>query len=161
AVPGLFRLRRLCGGPALLFAGFLAVLTAVYSSYSVWWGGWSWGPRFFVPLLPIITLAATTWAAGGEEETARRRRFGFAVLALLGFAVSLNGILFDSLHHRLWVGTAFRIRGEARDQFKLAASPLVTGWTNPPGKELDVVWIRMFHASQVSVHERLHSAVSK
>ena len=103
AVPGLFRLTRFVSRAASLFAGFLAALAAVYSPYLVWWGGWSWGPRFFVTLLPIITLAATAWAAGGDWNASRRRRLGFALLALLGFAISLNGILFDLLHHRLWV----------------------------------------------------------
>jgi hypothetical protein len=36
-------------------------ITLIYSSSGMWWGGFSVGPRYIVPLLPFIALVATWW----------------------------------------------------------------------------------------------------
>lgn len=52
-IPGLWHRSRTV---AFVCAGFLASVLYAYSNYSVWHGGWCWGPRFLVPLMPLVSL---------------------------------------------------------------------------------------------------------
>lgn len=156
-VPGLVALKRGRPDAAWLFAGSIGVALALYGSYVVWWGGWCWGPRFLLPLLPILTLAATTWAARTDGAALRARRMSFVLLAVLCFAISLNGILFDFVLHRRWVEHTMT-EGVAHRAFDVASSPLVTGWTNPPERSLDIFWLRLLDADQVRGYGHLLGA---
>ncbi|HXJ78557.1 MAG TPA: methyltransferase domain-containing protein [Candidatus Methylomirabilis sp.] len=158
-VPGLMRLRQRRPEAVSLFAGMLVVLTAVYSSYIIWWGGWSWGPRFLIPLVPIITLAATAWAADSDGALSRRR-MAFALLAILGFVASLNGILFDFLQHREWASFTFPIPDSAQSQFVLMESPLVTGWRPLSIESLDLYWVRLLDLSSAPGRRQILAAAS-
>lgn len=40
----------------VLIAGISLALILMYSKWWMWWGGFSWGPRFLVPLAPFWTL---------------------------------------------------------------------------------------------------------
>lgn len=56
---------------------------------TVWWGGWSWGPRYFVPLLPVLML----WALPVIDRTTSR--LGGLALAMVGgvsIAMQLIGL---------------------------------------------------------------------
>jgi hypothetical protein len=81
----------------------------------------------------------------------------FALLALLSFAISLNGILFDFVLHRRWVEHTMTA-GTAHRAFDVAASPLVTGWTSPPERSLDISWLRLLDADQVRGYGHLLGA---
>ena len=72
-------------GPALAIGGTLAGFLAVYSGWWAWDGSGGWGPRFLVPLVPLLAAAAGTAAA-----TPVRRAAG-VVLAVLGVAVNALG----------------------------------------------------------------------
>ena len=95
AVPGsvwFWRHRR-----RLLFLNLalVALYFAVYAKWYMWHGGYSWGPRFLVPVLPFVTLlAAPAW-----ESLVARRRFGWlgwaltVALAALSVGVQWLGML--------------------------------------------------------------------
>jgi hypothetical protein len=152
AVPGLWRLNKRHPGAASLFAGFLGVALLVYGSFVSWWGGWCWGPRYLAPLLPIVTLAATAWVALTDAPARRAREVSFVLLALLGFVISWNGILFDFVEHHRWLAQTIGSVNTGRGQFRLAASPLVTGWFNPLTHSLDLFWLRLLHRDQVQAY---------
>jgi hypothetical protein len=73
----------LCGG---LLLGNLVLLGAWYG----WDGGWCWGPRFLVPLIPLWLLPAAFWLAGRQS---RPRFWLFALLTVLSIIVQIPGIL--------------------------------------------------------------------
>lgn len=52
------RLRSRSPAVALVSWGSLAVLLGLYARWHGWDGGWAWGPRFLVPLVPLLVLAA-------------------------------------------------------------------------------------------------------
>lgn len=158
AVFGLRQLGKGSPGAASLFAGMLGVSLLLYSAFRVWWGGVSWGPRFLVPLLPIVALAATAWAARTGPPASRARQASFAVLALLGFLVSVNGILSDFVEHHRWVTQTLGLPATGPVNFRLAASPLVTGWLGPPTASLDLFWLRLLDVSQVRAYSGLLSS---
>ncbi|WP_162909351.1 glycosyltransferase family 39 protein [Aggregatilinea lenta] len=71
--------------PAL--GGFLAaawiVALAFYGSWWAWGGGWCWGPRFLVPLIPLGLLPL------GMLPAARGWRIAAAALVALGIAAQI------------------------------------------------------------------------
>jgi hypothetical protein len=57
-----------------------------YSSSAMWWGGFSAGPRYLVPMVPFLALAAG-WAAAALWRTPWGRA---ALLLLIGLSVALT-----------------------------------------------------------------------
>ncbi len=54
ALMGLVRFAQRHAWEALLLYGMVPFFVLLNSAYSVWWGGWSWGPRYMVPMLPYL-----------------------------------------------------------------------------------------------------------
>ncbi len=109
AVFGFGELRRRDGRLAWALAAAVLVQLLFYSLRSTWWGNWCWGPRYLVPVLPLMVVLA---ALALERRTLR---LPAALLAALGVAnawaglVVYNGlyqdVLFgqpDGLHRLLW-----------------------------------------------------------
>jgi len=60
-----------------------------YGAWWAWHGGWSWGPRFLVPLLPLSCLPL------GLLPARRGWRAALIVALALGAAVNALGVLTD------------------------------------------------------------------
>lgn len=78
--------------PALgvfLLAAWIAAL-AFYGSWWAWYGGWCWGPRFLVPLIPLSLLPL------GMLPAARRWRLAAILLIALGVGVQVIGARVDA-----------------------------------------------------------------
>jgi hypothetical protein len=95
-----------------------ALTLLVYGFYSVWWGGWSYGPRYACDVLPLV---AVLMAAGLERAwPVPRARIAVLLTGAFCVAVQLVGFLcytparwnlfdtsdavesVDLYHHRLW-----------------------------------------------------------
>ena len=63
-----------------------------YGWWSNWWGGWAWGPRHLVPLIPLLAapLALETGSSHGPI-----RCYAFWFLTMLGIFIQLLGIAVD------------------------------------------------------------------
>ena len=110
-------LARQAGAKGAIVAWTLAaalVQLIVYSSYAVWWGGYSFGPRYCLDLLPALVPAAAAGLA--RLALARQPVRAIAVVALAwSIAVSATGAFcypndawntdplnVDQAHDRLW-----------------------------------------------------------
>jgi len=82
---------RRVGSLAWLFVAIMLSLLLVYSSMWAWDGLRSYGPRYLVPFLPLLTVPLVWWLAPGRERWRR------ALLALVVFSaiVQLPGVLVD------------------------------------------------------------------
>jgi len=96
-VPGLMRLVRECRRPAQVAPLWWVVglapwpLVAMYANYTGWFGGWSWGYRFLLDLLPEFALLA---ALGMHQLWARRAwRWIACALVAIGIAIQAIGAL--------------------------------------------------------------------
>ncbi|NDJ75153.1 MAG: hypothetical protein GYB65_02750 [Chloroflexi bacterium] len=81
--------------PALGLFLALAWITALgfYGAWWAWHGGWCWGPRLLVPLLPLSCLPL------GMLPDRRAWRFAAGVLVALGIGVNALGVLTDVNQH--------------------------------------------------------------
>ncbi len=107
ALARLFRADR--KGEAVLFAGLALAYLFFHAGWWTWHGGWSWGPRFLGPVLPFLILPlGALWSAGA------RIRGALVVLAALGVAVQLLGVLIDFNQYMLLVNDEHKILFVAR-----------------------------------------------
>jgi hypothetical protein len=116
-------------------------------SWKVWWGGWCWGLRLFVPALPLLAVVA---GAGIDRLGRGARRVVPAALLLAGLVCALPGTLTDPL-----AGFARLADGDPL-AWSLAVFPPVGAWkfveqvfpTSPTDTSvIDVLWFRLAPAS--------------
>lgn len=86
--------RRAPVGTAVAGGSFLAYLL-LYGKWYMWHGGFAWGPRFLVPVLPLLAWVAVPAVA--------RSRWLFVGLAALGVGVNLIGALWSFAPHQQWL----------------------------------------------------------
>jgi hypothetical protein len=116
--------------PALglsLALGWIAAL-AFYGAWWAWHGGWSWGPRFVVPLVPLSCLPL------GMLPASRRWHALAAGLIALGVVVQIPGVLVDAVPYYAGLDgpdyAAFRLA--PRDSPLIwAARQVIAGQTEP------------------------------
>ncbi len=75
---------------ALLALGIVAPSLVVYGTYPVWWGGICWGPRYLVPLLPLL-LMPLAFLLPLVPQVGLRRRAILTVITL-SIAVQVVGV---------------------------------------------------------------------
>ena len=84
AIPMLLGLRQ-AGVPP---AGYVAFI----STFDVWWGGGSYGPRLLAELFPFLVLLLVPWLEAVSTWRPQRQRLAWGMLALFtafgGFAAS-------------------------------------------------------------------------
>ncbi|MBN2304856.1 MAG: hypothetical protein JXQ72_10285, partial [Anaerolineae bacterium] len=83
------RFRRTAPALAWFLAGSWAVALAFYGTWWAWHGGWCWGPRFLVPLLPLSCLPL------GVLPPGRMWRLAAVLLIAAGIAVQIPGVRVD------------------------------------------------------------------
>jgi hypothetical protein len=79
-------IRRFPSFSAMLGA-IIALHLGIYGAWWVWWGAWAWGPRFIVPILPLIALFLVEGIATERNPLVR----GVAVV-LGGLSVAIQGL---------------------------------------------------------------------
>jgi hypothetical protein len=80
AIPGALVFWRSHRRILFLSALLTALYFVVYALWYMWHGGYSWGPRFLVPVVPFVSLIA----GGGWDVLVTRRRWGLGGLLLAG-----------------------------------------------------------------------------
>jgi hypothetical protein len=146
--------RRLPQSYFWLISGLCLSYWLFYGSWFAWGGTWGWGPRFLLPILPLLMLFVAepiekARRRGGEEareqgsETARASRFTFHVsrftlhaLILLSLVVNLLGILVDFNEHFLRLG--------ANDNFVFnwVVFPPLAHWQILQEGLVDLIWLQ-------------------
>ena len=71
---------------AVLFVAIFLLYLLPYSVYGHWHGGWAWGPRLLLPILPFLLLPA------GYFVDSHRHRVVAALLTVLGMGVQVLGV---------------------------------------------------------------------
>ncbi len=76
---------------AVLVAAWAAGWTALVGGWFMWWGGWSWGTRYWVALLPVLLLPLG-WSGRRAPRAERALVVG---AALAGVGINALGALVD------------------------------------------------------------------
>lgn len=97
--PLLLRRRRAEG---LLALGIIAPTLVVFATYPVWWAGHCWGPRYLLPLLPLILLPLVF----ASDQLARRGVVRLAAGALVALSVVVQ-FLGVSVQYERFLSTGF------------------------------------------------------
>lgn len=86
ALAGLVRLARRAPATAAYAGSALLISLLLFGRFYQWYGGGSWGPRFLMPVLPLLALGLALLA----ERSARSRAaaWAFALTAMAGLALS-------------------------------------------------------------------------
>jgi hypothetical protein len=93
------RFRRSYPALGLFLALAWGAALAFYGTWWAWHGGWTWGPRLLVPLIPLSCLPL------GMVPERRSWRVVAGALVVLGVGVQLLGVLTDvTPHYREVVG---------------------------------------------------------
>lgn len=77
--------------PGVVWALCATATVLLYSFWGNWWGGWGFGPRHLVPLIPLLILPIAELVTHGS----RGHHVALGALALGGIVVQLSGTLFD------------------------------------------------------------------
>jgi hypothetical protein len=89
---------------AVLFAAISALFVVFYSSYSVWHGGWAWGPRYLLPVIPLLMISSTYAFTSLRVVTVAvlLGALGLGV-QVLGTVVNVSYVTFDYwIHDGIW-----------------------------------------------------------
>ncbi len=121
-----------------------------YGSWFAWGGAWGWGPRFLLPILPLLMVFVAEAVARGAGEqgskraserkrsrfTPRALRITFFVLVFLSLIVNLLGILVDFNEHFLRLG--------ANDNFVFnwTVFPPLAHWQILQEGLVDLIWLQ-------------------
>lgn len=89
AIPGGARMARRDLACALLFAGVALGALLLHAHWWAWHGDNAWGPRYLVPALPLLALAAAETLRGVRPSLSLRTREGIGTLAI-GALIALS-----------------------------------------------------------------------
>jgi hypothetical protein len=122
---GVLRLLRQRRAEALLFVLISLTLLVFHAVYDLWSGGWNWGPRFLLPLLPFWLLGA------GNLFSGRHRRLARAVVLAacgLGLAINLPAALVDHSRYLVAYAESDPDHYLERSLMQFERSPVVQQW---------------------------------
>lgn len=141
ALAGFGRLRR--REPVLAWTCLTAVVGQLlfYSLRTTWWGNWCWGPRYLVPVLPLLAVLAAP-----ALELPRWRPWAW-VLAALGVVSAWAGLV---VYNGLYQDIVFkRPNGLTELLWSPAWSPLVGHWRYLSAAYLDLMLGQMLRVDPV------------
>ncbi len=96
-LPAYFRRDR---GRGLLLVGLCLSLFLPYLKFRSWYGGQCWGPRYLVPLTPLLLLPAAPWMQSVFDKGIKRLALaGIALLSATSQAVQVLGCAFYWDHY--------------------------------------------------------------
>ncbi len=86
--------------------GVAATYLALYSKYFTWEGGWCWGPRYLVTVMPLLLLPAVPAAQFGWRRGGLARA-GLLALLLVTVLVACGGVLINYNPFICWLRNLF------------------------------------------------------
>lgn len=125
-------------------AGIVLLYILLYGKWYMWHGGYSWGPRFLVPVLPfLMLLSAPAWRhifEAGSGGTAGR--IGATLLLILSLSVQWIGLLIPFSLVQEWLAQTVTPLFADETFTQLRYSPLVLQWRFLRTENLHFAWWR-------------------
>jgi hypothetical protein len=110
---------------AVLFILIALVSLVFYASYNFWTGGWNWGPRYMLVLMPFLLLGAGDWVHSHPTRLWRSALIGLSVLTL---ALNMPALLVDQSRYLVGFGERDPDHYLERAVLRIEDSPLTQQW---------------------------------
>lgn len=123
---GLMVMRRQRRAEALLFGLTVIVEIGFFATYEFWTGGWNWGPRYILPVAPLLILAAGEWV---HVKPTSLRRAVIIVLCVIGVVLNLPAALVDQSRYLVDFGERDPDHYLERSTMRIGDSPLIRQWS--------------------------------
>ncbi len=129
-------------------AAIIVVYVLLYGKWYMWHGGYSWGPRFLVPILPFLALltgpAWEAWMVAGRRAPGAPGGVQAAVWALVALSVGVQwlGLLIPFALVQDWLAANVTPLFAPETFTRLAYSPLVLQWRFISADTLILAWWR-------------------
>ncbi len=151
---GLFTLAKHRSPEAALYALTFIIEVLFFGAYEFWTGGWNWGPRYLLPVLPLLILAAGAWL---QAHPSRLRRSLLVAVCLIGFFINLPAVLVDHSRYLVAFGERDPEHYLDRSILQIQDSPLIQQW--PTGFEVAALYAKpdSWSAAQRAIDEHLQS----
>lgn len=91
---------------AVFVGGVALTWLVVYAKWSAWEGGWCWGPRFLLPVMPLLLLPAASFARDGWRKGLAPKAL-IAFVGLAAFLVALSAVMVSYDPYYLWLQNVF------------------------------------------------------
>lgn len=144
AIPGGVWFWREARGSFYFVVALSALYIAIYGKWYMWHGGYSWGPRFIVPLMPFLALlAGPAWEAWVVQRRAGLLgRLAVFALLLLSLGVQWLGMLapFGLVQDWLAANVTPLFAPQTFTQWRY--SPLLLQWQFLQPEQIILAWWR-------------------
>ncbi len=133
----------------LIFSLTLAAIYVLfYGKWYMWHGGYSWGPRFLVPVVPFLALlggpALDAWLVRGKAGWLGR--LAIVLLFAISAAVQWLGMLVPFGLAQDWLDTHVQPLFAPETFTRLEYSPLALQWQFLTAENIHFAWARSLHA---------------
>jgi len=120
----------------------------LYGKWYMWHGGYSWGPRFLVPIVPFLALlsgpALDSWFVRGKAGILGR--IAISLLLLVSVAVQWLGMLVPFGLVQDWLDANVKPLYAPETFTRLGYSPLVLQWQFLTRDNIHLAWVRAMRA---------------
>jgi len=123
-----------------LAAGTSATMLVMVACWWTWHGGWSWGPRLLVPLMPVLVLPLA-WVFDRYTQFSGGLRIALVAVVAVSVVVQLWGVMTDPVGDR---GAIWPLIGGNENESIYV--PQVGPWGVESSGGPDILWCRLWHA---------------
>lgn len=133
-----------------LMLAVIGVQLVVFSLWWEWWGGYGWGPRFLLPVVPYLLVFALPFVETAVHGS-RLAQVVIILVALVGVLVQVAGVDVDANRYEQWLDANFpaptdaplRYHHDPALVYDVAASPIINHWQQLlAGEADDLAWLR-------------------
>ncbi|MEZ4636182.1 MAG: hypothetical protein R2856_14675 [Caldilineaceae bacterium] len=144
ALPGIGWFRRNLRWFLAAVTGVTLIYVGLYAKWYMWHGGYSWGPRFLVPVLPfVMALSAPTWQRVFEARSwGFVGRAGAAILLIGSLGVQWLGLLVPFSLVQDWLAQTVTPLFAPETFTQWRYSPLILQWRYLTPDHLHFAWWR-------------------